>query len=267
MHKNIITEGFMAFVQTSPFLGQVFKLNGEVHVIDDMSGHYRLFDGETDNMIGEVIVEKVNYQHTTCLQLKVPLLQVSLLFDEMPVAGNNIGCKCWLGSFANIIYITCLYNDLKGKVLELGTGVGALGITLGKTNIYLDIVISDGCELLCATTMKNVEQNEVKNVLFKTLKWGKDDLAKTPYDIIMGCECVYKEHIDDLSETILDYLSAGGRAYFMNTPHPYRKGIMTFIQKLKQHGQVILKELYLLHNDTNKAPFIFIEFRKSNSTV
>lgn len=256
----------MAFVQTSPFLGQVFKLNGEVDVIDDMSGHYRLFDGENDNMIGEVIVERANYNHRTCLQLKIPLLHLSMSFDEMPVAGDNIGCKCWLGSFANIIYITCFYNDLKGKVLELGTGVGALGITLGKTNIYLDIIISDGCEQLRATTMKNVEQNNVKNVLFKTLKWGNDDLAKTQYDIILGCECVYKDDVNDLIETILDYLNAGGRAYFINTPHPYRKGILTFIQMLKQHGQVILRQLYLLHNDTNKAPFVFIEFRKSNST-
>ena len=65
-------------------------------------------------------------------------------------------------------------------------------------------------------------------------------------------------------ETILKHLDKNGKAIFINTPHPYRQGVLTFIKTLNSHGDVTVKEIYLMHNNTNKAPFTVIEFHKHN---
>jgi 2-polyprenyl-3-methyl-5-hydroxy-6-metoxy-1,4-benzoquinol methylase len=256
----------MTFVQTSPFLGQVFKSNGEVDVVDDMSGCYTLYDMKTCNEKGDVYVQRSVNGQTTILQLEIPFVKMKLAFDEMTIRGNNLGCKCWLGSFANVIWLTQCKEvttwPTNCQVLELGTGVGVSGITLGKTNTYFDVVVSDGVQMLSAIVNQNIKNNNVKNTFYQTIEWGALKRCKRQFDIIIGCECLYQDCVSDLVETVLHHLKVGGKAYFMNTPQPYRKGVLSFIERLRKHGHVVTHELCLIHNTTNKAPFVLIEFKK-----
>lgn len=261
----------MAFVQTSPFLGQVFNCNGEVDVVDDMSGTYVLVDMVTKCVFGEVFVQRVVCGQATCLHLFLPSLNLNMSFDELPIKGDNLGCRCWIGSFASVIWLTQQSNALcwnkHHQVLELGTGVGVCGVTLGKINNDIDITISDGVESLSTVAKENINQNMVNNVSFNVLKWGSTNTDTQQYDFIFGSECIYRDFVDDIVETILHCLKEDGKACFLNTPHPYRKGVLTFIQSLTTHGNVSTRELNLTYNGVHQAPFILIQFRKKSAVA
>lgn len=250
----------MALVQTSPFLGQVFKANGEVDVIEDMSGTYQLFDSDYKELIGSAMVQRHSVNDTPYLDILLPCGMLS--FEEMDYTSNNLGCKCWLGSFANVIYHTNVTIDASHTVLELGSGVGISGITLAKSYPSTDVTISDGFDPLAIIIKSNIKSNTTSNASFQKIKWGDITTYTGLYDLVMGCECVYTDETQDLIDTIIYHLKDEGKAIFLNTPSPYRHGVQSFIDNLKPYGLVTTKEVYLVHNSTIQAPFVLIEFTK-----
>jgi 2-polyprenyl-3-methyl-5-hydroxy-6-metoxy-1,4-benzoquinol methylase len=252
----------MALVQTSPFLGQIFKSNGEVDVIEDMSGTYQLYNSEDNELIGSAMVQRHTTNDTPYLDILLPCGMLS--FEEMDYTSNNLGCKCWLGSFANVIYHTNNTNDASHTVLELGSGVGISGITLAKSNPSTNVTVSDGFEPLAITIRNNIKSNTTSNASFEKIKWGDDSTYNGPHDLVMGCECVYTDETQDLIDTIIYHLKDDGKAIFLNTPSPYRHGVQSFINNLKPYGLVTTKEVYLVRNSTIQAPFVVIEFTKRN---
>lgn len=252
----------MALVQTSPFLGQIFKSNGEVDVIKDMSGTYQLYNSADNELIGSAMVQRHTANDTPYLDILLPCGMLS--FEEMDYTSNNLGCKCWLGSFANVIYHTNNTIDMSHTVLELGSGVGISGITLAKSNPCTNVTISDGFEPLAITIKNNIKSNTVSNASFEQIKWGDDSTYNGRYDLVMGCECVYTNETQDLIDTIIYHLKDDGKAIFLNTPSPYRNGVESFINNLKPYGLVATKEVFLVRNGSIQAPFILIEFTKRN---
>lgn len=253
----------MALVQTSPFLGQVFNEDGAVDVIDDLSGSYSLYDDESNTLIGSAIVKR----HDSNLHINLPLTSTYLTFQEMDYKSNNLGCKCWLGSFANVIYHTQQQMLQANNLLELGTGVGICGVAIAKCDPYLQVVVTDGFAPLADTINNNIKRNGVTlNTSYKILKWGQPNssIPAKSSDIVMGCECVYNDETQDLVSTIIHYLKDNGKAVFLNTAHPHRHGVLTFISRLREHGKVITRNLSMVYNDTHKAPFTLIEFVKEN---
>ena len=250
----------MILVQTSPFLGQLFKTNGDVDILNDMSGTYKLYDNFNNNLLGSAIVQRHNTYSKPYLDILLPCGFLS--FEEVEY------CKCWLGSFANVICQANLTTSLNNPlVLELGAGVGISGITLAKCNPSSCIVISDGYEPLSSNIKNNIKNNAAKNASFKVIKWGdKMTYHSRMFDLIIGCECLYgdgdDERSQDLVDAILYHLKDHGKAVFLNTPPPYRKGVDTFIDKLQSIGNVKTRELSLVHNDNHQAPFVLIEFNK-----
>lgn len=252
----------MTFVQTSPFLGQVFKENGEVDVVNDMSGDYSLYIDSYQ--IGTAVMERRHVMCSTRVRLFVK--NIAFSFDEMECKGDNLGCKCWLGSIASVIYFTH-QNTLNTQntscnILELGAGVGICGIVLAKFNGLANIVISDGFVNLSQVIEKNITINILKNASYAHLKWGDHHHEQGRFDYVIGCECVYRPEVADLIDTTMYFLKTNGKAIFINTPAPYRHGVFEFIQGLKKHGAVNVQHLYLQYNQTHKAPFILIEFTK-----
>lgn len=256
----------MALVQTSPFLGQIFKPNGEVDVIEDMSGTYQLYNNINNEFIGSAMVQRHSTNDTPYLDVLLPCGMLS--FEEMEYTSNNYGCKCWLGSFANVIYHTNKTVDASYSVLELGSGVGISGIALAKSNPSTNVVVSDGYKPLEITIKKNIKSNTTNNVSFEQIQWGDDSTYHNClYDMVIGCECVYTEETQDLVDTIVHHLKDNGKAIFLNTPSPYRNGVQSFIEKLQEHGEVTTQEMYLVHNKTLQAPFVLIEFTKRRKCV
>jgi len=252
----------MALVQTSPFLGQIFKEDGAVDVIDNMTGSYSLYDDISNTLIGSAIVkrEKCN------LHINLPLTSTYLTFEEMEYKSGNLGCKCWLGSFANVIYHNTQQRMLQAdNLLELGTGVGICGIAIAKSDPFMKVVITDGFAQLADTINNNIKKNGVaSNTSYKKLNWEQinPDIPARSFDIVMGCECVYNDETQDLVSTIVHCLKDNGKAVFINTSHPHRNGVLLFISRLRQHGEVFTRNLSLVYNDEYTAPFTLLEFVK-----
>lgn len=253
----------MALVQTSPFLSQVFNEDGAVDVIDDMSGSYSLYDDRTNILIGTAIVKRDD----PYLHINLPLTSTYLTFEEMEYKSSNLGCKCWLGSFANVIYHTQQHMIQAKEVIELGTGVGICGIAIARCDPYMRVVVTDGFAPLADTINNNIKKNGVAlNTSYEALRWGQvsSNVQAKSFDVVMGCECVYNDETQDLVSTIIHYLKDNGKAVFLNTSHPYRNGVLTFITRLKEHGKVITRNLSLVYNDAHRAPFTLIEFVKQS---
>ena len=53
--------------------------------------------------------------------------------------------------------------DLSGKVLDLGCGYGAIGISLAKLNPNAHITMVDINEQAVELAVRNIEQNQIKN--------------------------------------------------------------------------------------------------------
>lgn len=255
----------MILVQTSPCIGQLLKSNGDIDILNDMSGTYKLYDNFNNHLIGSAIVQRHNTYSKPCLDILLPCGFLS--FEEVEY------CKCWLSSFANVICHTNLTSLLRDSlVLELGAGVGISGITLAKCNPSSYIVISDGFEPLSCNIKNNIKNNATNNATFKVIKWGdKMTYHSKMFDLIIGCECLYHDDGDDersqnLVDAILHHLKDDGKAVFLNTPPPYRKGVETFIDKLQSIGSVTTRDLCLVHNDNHQAPFVLIDFQKKKIT-
>lgn len=253
----------MALVQTSPFLGQIFKTNGEVDVLEDLSGTYQLYNSEDDEFIGSAMVQRHVANDTPYLDILLPCGMLS--FEEMDYTSNNLGCKCWLGSFANVIYHTNVTIDATHTVLELGSGVGISGITLAKSYPSTNVTISDGFDPLAVIIKSNIKSNTTSNASFEKIKWDDNTTYNGMYDLVIGCECVYTDDTQYLVDAIIHHLKDDGKAIFLNTPSPYRNGVQSFIDNLKHFGQVTNKDVYLVRNNTIKAPFVLIEFTRNVS--
>lgn len=148
---------------------------------------------------------------------------------------NYLGGYIWLTSIVFCSYLERLSSkrdrhgwislDRNKRWVELGSGVGLIGIMLHKLGIE-DVVITDIGELV-KTMEKNVEANDInirsisgrrKNekednfIVVDPLLWGNEEemdsiKAGGDIDYIVACDCIYSEaSAMDLVNT-MDYLS------------------------------------------------------------
>ena len=96
------------------------------------------------------------------------------------------------------------------KCIELGAGVGLVGIAVGQMGA--DITLTDVAEIL-PLLEKNVATNLADRGHVARLIWGEDvqtarELADPPPEFIIACECVYSEaNVTALAETLRELSS------------------------------------------------------------
>ncbi|XP_066152904.1 protein N-lysine methyltransferase METTL21D-like [Euwallacea fornicatus] len=124
---------------------------------------------------------------------------------------GDVGCVVWDASIVLAKYLEELYkkNCQKFKnlnVIELGSGVGCVGLTiacLGSNSLLTDL------EEVLPLLKRNIEANRDKirlnngSATAVCLNWGETTFQGAPPDLILMADCVYyKESIDKLVDTL-----------------------------------------------------------------
>ena len=133
--------------------------------------------------------------------------------------------KIWEASIVLADHLMRLSLPLDKTILEIGAGMGLVGLFLGAHGHH--VTITDYQEDVLALLRKNVAHNDLKNVAVKRLDWFKPEI-KGPFDIICGSELIYKESfMGPIMDLFHKYLRPHGKIYLS---HDYsRKCLMQFI--------------------------------------
>lgn len=141
---------------------------------------------------------------------------------------NGVFSKDKLDYGTRILLENIDINNLKGRVLDLGCGIGVVGIILGTLNKNISIDMVDINERAISLTKDNVKFNNINNNVFVSNVYsninGKYNFIITNPPIRAGKEVVRKFLLGGY-----DYLTDDGILYFvMRKDH----GVKSMIKEL-----------------------------------
>ena len=132
--------------------------------------------------------------------------------------------------------------ELYGRILDLGCGWGAVGVSVGKKYPETEIVMSDVNERAMELAVKNLRENGVTNATVQ--KSDAMDEINGTFDFILnnppiraGKAVIYKM-FDQASER----LNAGGALYVVIRKQQGAPSAKAHLQEKFAHVQVIAKE-------------------------
>lgn len=120
-------------------------------------------------------------------------------------------------------------ENLSGRVLDLGCGIGVVGIILGTINTHIDIDMVDINERAISLTKENLLLNNTSNNVFVSNVY---DNIKSKYDYIITNPPIRagKEVVRKFLLGSYDYLNDNGILYFvMRKDH----GVKSMIKELE----------------------------------
>jgi predicted nicotinamide N-methyase len=119
--------------------------------------------------------------------------------------------KVWEASLVLADHLVRMKIDNGKEILEIGAGMGVVGLTLGAFGHK--VTITDYEDDALALLRMNVEHNGLDNVSVRKLDWNSPDLTRK-YDIICGSELVYKkEFIGPIINLFRNYLEPDGTVF------------------------------------------------------
>ena len=152
----------------------------------------------------------------------------------------------------------CLNNK---SILELGSGIGFLGISLMKSIEVEKLILTDHHESVLNVLEENVRSNEVPENIYdiKLLDWEKDDdFAFKAIDFVIGSDIVFDSRIiPGLVSTLKKSLKIANAAIIANVLRN-NDTITEFENCLSKHNldfivKVFDREQMLLYQITNKT--------------
>jgi predicted nicotinamide N-methyase len=119
--------------------------------------------------------------------------------------------KVWEASLILADHLVRMKIDNGKEILEIGAGMGVVGLTLGAFGHK--VTITDHKDDALALLRMNVKHNGLDNVSVRKLDWNSPDLTRK-YDIICGSELVYKKQcIEPIINLFRKYLEPGGTIF------------------------------------------------------
>ncbi|CDO94563.1 unnamed protein product [Kluyveromyces dobzhanskii CBS 2104] len=135
-----------------------------------------------------------------------------------------------------------------GRVLELGSGTGLVGLCVGlinQANTYAEgqVFISD-IDNLMSLMESNIKVNALDGAVHaEVLWWGTplpDIFVTNPVDLVLAADCVYLEAAFPLLEkTLLDLTDGDQPPVILMTYKKRRKADKHFFQKIKKNFEVV----------------------------
>jgi 16S rRNA (guanine1207-N2)-methyltransferase len=156
--------------------------------------HYYTRNPETPHDIG-----KINY--------KIRDINMEFITDAGVFSKNGVD----YGSHVMLLTIP----ELRGKVLDMGCGYGAIGITLARLNPECEVTMVDINERAVELTKKNIELNKIKNA--ESFQSDAYEKVTANYDVIVSNPPIRtgKKVIYPMFENSINHLNTGGELYIV----------------------------------------------------
>eukprot|EP00960_Hanusia_phi_P041875 755185-Hanusia_phi.AAC.1 len=177
---------------------------------------------------------------------KLKIYGVEKKMSSFDFGGAHLtGGRIWASSLLIIRWLSSLAGAILlggGPILELGAGLGVVGIALAKQGHR--VVVSDREPALLARMQENVEVNKVeKTCKVLNLDWAevaKPRMSKLlraqAFSSVIAADIIYEEEMADLIIGVLPYALPQGGNVIIITPLKHRKGTVSFKDKLERKG-------------------------------
>ncbi|EKX31785.1 hypothetical protein GUITHDRAFT_149075 [Guillardia theta CCMP2712] len=177
---------------------------------------------------------------------KLKIYGVEKKMSSFDFGGAHLtGGRIWASSLLLIRWLSSIAGALllgEGPILELGAGLGVVGIALAKQGHK--VVVSDREPALLARMQENVEVNQVERTC-KVLDLDWAEVAKPRvskllkaqgFSSVVAADIIYEEEMADLILGVLPYALPRGGNVVIITPLKHRKGTVSFKEKLERRG-------------------------------
>lgn len=122
---------------------------------------------------------------------------------------ENVGLQLWRGSLAMIEFILWEKSPLRefSTVLELGCGVGIIGLALSRLENLKRIVLTDALAECLTVCKRNLNENGVddRRIEIRRLEWNEREQqqGEQAFDVIVAADCVYDGDATDALVSVL----------------------------------------------------------------
>ncbi|KAF4657270.1 hypothetical protein FOL47_008532 [Perkinsus chesapeaki] len=177
--------------------------------------------------------------------------------------GAGIGCKVWPAAvaLAQKIYNKTILFDRNPEVVEIGSGVGLVGIAAAKFGEASSVCFTDMMESLLEVAMKNAKRNCPEGCFdAKVLDWRKpNELLKTNAEVLIGADVIYEKEHADLIIGLLQHF-AGNRTILALMPQ--RPGYDKFMAELQRCENWTVRQSLSVITVIGECQILDIHFRK-----
>jgi 2-polyprenyl-3-methyl-5-hydroxy-6-metoxy-1,4-benzoquinol methylase len=187
---------------------------------------------------------KFNIYNDTYIIINDGKLYIDDIIINLYKDTKYIGGSFWLSSIAMLLIFQKYdkkYFENK-KILELGCGLGLPSIYLSKYSN--NITASDNnIDII----LNSINYNDISNIKTIFIDWDKINICNNKYDIIIICDCIYKENYNNILNAIKNLLTDNGKIFIIN---PERLHWDDFVYGLLEYNDNIkLDDIKLFYND------------------
>jgi predicted nicotinamide N-methyase len=168
-----------------------------------------------------------------------PFVNQDDIFDRFP-----LWAKIWEASLVLADYLAGLEPRPNKKILEIGCGLGLVGIIAASFGHR--VVMTEVDEHALTFARANILLNHVTNIEVMGLDWT-DPMAGESFDTIVGSEIAFREtDFKPLSDLFKTYLGAGGEIVLAEG---IRETSLKFMKHLSTDYHISAKKLKLRSHD------------------
>ena len=139
--------------------------------------------------------------------------------------------ELWPASVAMVQYVTQRCQLAGRHVLELGCGLGLVGVVAALHGAR--VLCTDYEAAALAFARHNARRNACRHIRFQLMDWRRPSLPRR-YDYILASDVIYEaRNFGPLVVLLRRYLARGGMAVFSE---PGRVNAVPFFALLRQHG-------------------------------
>jgi predicted nicotinamide N-methyase len=212
---------------------------------------------------------------------------------EIPFSYGKLGGSVWMASIALSQYLSMNPSIVqKKRILELGSGVGLLGITISKLGAAHVTMSEYGSEegvvdgpirklyndddkrLIPSALLTNLQFNanlnlQQENISIQRIDWYdylSEEIISVQckhnsiiYDLIVGSDLInWEDDIEALIATLQYYMKSHKTKVLLSSQIQNRKGLPLFLKRLQEiFPQVETEEFYVQHYETH--PILLIK--------
>ncbi len=169
--------------------------------------------------------------------------------------------KVWEGSIVLISHIYELNLATPKSFLEIGAGIGVVGVIIASLGHRVTITDynEDALQFALANVCKNLNPEKKRSVIVKRCDWKDPQLQEETYDFIVGSDILYREEdFEPLLKLFNRHLKQTGEVILAEG---IRKTSLKFLNELSKEYKVNVAKK-VLRSSKEELPVILIKAKR-----